>query len=147
MRENRGCYNECIWIIFGVRIINRTIELDWLNSRALWEPGSKRDSFNRCEMLWVCNAFATNFCINPWFSSIFGYPNVNRSSASDKIIAKQLKSHENTCFRGFFLCARRAHALRGESPWPARQWEGCSQWQGRHREVGSEGSRRQTTGL
>ena len=29
----------------------------------------------------------------------------------------------------------------------ARQWEGCSQWQRRHREVGSEGSRRQNTGL
>ena len=30
---------------------------------------------------------------------------------------------------------------------PTRQWEGCSQWQGRHCEMESEGSRRQNTGL
>ena len=46
-----------------------------------------------------------------------------------------------------YACARRAHALTGESPESARQREGYSQSQGRHREVGSEGRRRQNAGL
>ena len=46
-----------------------------------------------------------------------------------------------------FWCARRAHVLTGESPESARQWEGYSQSQGRLREEGSEGRRRQNAGL
>ena len=74
-------------------------------------PGYKRGVLNRCEKLWVCNAFATTFHVNPWFSAIFGYPNVNRSSASDNLgyardnqkrISKMFTNPGNSlCFRGF----------------------------------------------
>ena len=43
-------------------------------------PGSERDVLNRAKTFVICNASATNLRINPDFSAVFGYLNVNLSS-------------------------------------------------------------------
>ena len=50
------------------------------------------------------------------------------------------------CDRGFFGCARHVRRLDGERPLQALQWELLAEGKGVHREVESEGSRRQTLG-
>lgn len=46
---------------------------------------NKRGILNRVESSLVCNVSATNFCVNPDFSAVFGYPNVNMApSANEK---------------------------------------------------------------
>lgn len=62
------------------------------------EESNKRGVFNRCEMLWVCNVFATTFRVIPDFPVFHGYANVNFSYArdnlsyfSEKIITKPRK--------------------------------------------------------
>ena len=47
---------------------------------------------------------------------------------------------------GFFWCARHVRRLDGERPLQALQWELLAEGKGVHREVESEGSRRQTLG-
>jgi hypothetical protein len=46
----------------------------------------------------------------------------------------------------FFGCARHVRRLDGERPLQALQWELLAEGKGVHREVESEGSRRQTLG-
>lgn len=40
---------------------------------------NKRGGLNRIQSSVVCNVFATTFRVIPWFSSIFGYPNVKQA--------------------------------------------------------------------
>ena len=67
--------------------------------------------------------------------------------APGNFISAVVHMDEKTPHMHVSLCARRAHVLRGESPESARQREGYSRSQGRHREVGSEGRWRQNAGL
>ena len=39
--------------------------LFWEDPGHLSAPGKKKDVLNHCEMLWVCNAFATTFRVTP----------------------------------------------------------------------------------